>query len=132
MQVSDAQKIEAIRKYYGLSVNALGKHLKLKSSQTLYDVIKGRNAISKGLAETILGKCIEINKTWLMTGEGEMIINEHIDSMNHEERQRMGILEESISILKQELADKQKMIEFLMKEVESYKERNHEAKAKAG
>ncbi len=40
----------------------------------MYDVIKGRNGISRDLAEKIARHYREINCLWILTGEGEMII----------------------------------------------------------
>ena len=78
--MTDSERIRAIEKLKNLSTNALAKDLKLKAAQTLYDIHKGKHGISKELAEIISAKYLDINKLWLLTGEGEMLKPETVDT----------------------------------------------------
>lgn len=75
MQLTDAERIEAIKRYTGLTTNGLAIALNLKTAQTLYDILKGKHGISKGMADTITAKYLTIDTGWLLTGEGEMLKN---------------------------------------------------------
>lgn len=76
--MTDSERIRAIEKMKNLSTNALAKQLELKTAQTLYDIHKGKHGISKDLAEIISSKYLDINKLWLLTGEGEMLITQDV------------------------------------------------------
>ena len=71
--MTDNEIIKNLTGYYRMSVNAFAKHLGLHTAQTLYDILKGRNGISKELAEIITAKCVDINPIWIKTGEGQML-----------------------------------------------------------
>jgi hypothetical protein len=51
----------------------------LKRAENLYQIKKGRNSISKDLAELIAGKYSNISKSWLLTGEGAMFTDDSGD-----------------------------------------------------
>ena len=59
-----------------LSINKFATSIGLKRSENLYRIKKGKNSISKDLAEQITIKYCNISKAWLLTGEGTMHINE--------------------------------------------------------
>ncbi len=59
-----------------LSINKFATSIGLKRSENLYRIKKGKNSISKDLAEQITIKYCNISKAWLLTGEGTMYINE--------------------------------------------------------
>lgn len=101
--------------HLGLSVGLIGKSRK-----------PGRD-LSRGLTELILNHYKEINRKWLLLGEGEMLVkNTSKEELTMAERERLGILEETIQVLKKELADKQKMNEFMMEQIRELKEENRE------
>lgn len=62
-----------------LSINKFATSIGLKRSENLYRIKKGKNSISKDLAEQIATKYCNISKAWLLTGEGTMYINESGD-----------------------------------------------------
>lgn len=70
------QRLEAIIHYARMTTNAFAKSLSLKRSENLYQIKKGNNGISKELADLIVSKYPEIDKLWLLTGEGTMFSSE--------------------------------------------------------
>ncbi|MDR0511223.1 MAG: hypothetical protein LBH06_09050 [Rikenellaceae bacterium] len=69
-------RIEKIVKWTGLSVNAFAREIGLHRSENLYQIKRGNNGISRELADTISARYPVINKSWLLTGEGEMFTND--------------------------------------------------------
>lgn len=69
-------RIEKIVKWTGLSVNAFARAIGLNRSENLYQIKRGNNGVSRELAETITKKYPNISKAWLLTGEGEMFVDE--------------------------------------------------------
>ena len=67
------QRLEKVIKWAGMSVNAFALHIGLKRSENLYQIKKGNHGISKELANVISTKYPQISKSWLLTGEGEML-----------------------------------------------------------
>lgn len=66
------QRLEAVIHYARMTTNAFAKSLSLKRSENLYQIKKGNNGISKELADLIVEKYPEVDKLWLLTGEGTM------------------------------------------------------------
>ncbi len=67
------QRLEKVVKWAGMSVNAFALHIGLKRSENLYQIKKGNHGISKELANIISTKYPQISKSWLLTGDGEML-----------------------------------------------------------
>ncbi len=67
------QRLEQVIKWAGMSVNAFALNLGLKRSENLYQIKKGNHGISKELANIISEKYPVISKSWLLTGEGQML-----------------------------------------------------------
>jgi hypothetical protein len=65
--------LDEIISHYKLSYNKLANELGLKRAQNLYDIRDGKTGISKKLAIQIEKWHPEINKLWLLTGEGQML-----------------------------------------------------------
>lgn len=62
--------------YTGLNVKQFSEKIGLKRAQVIYDVLKGKTQrISEKLAIKIISEFPEFRKSWLMTGEGEMLKN---------------------------------------------------------
>ena len=70
--MSDSERIKRLEEYTGLSLNKLAATIGIKSPQTFYDIKNGKHGISKDLAERIKAKYLNINISWLLSGEGEM------------------------------------------------------------
>jgi len=67
------ERLEEVRRHAGISsTNAFAFALCLKRSENLYQIKKGNHGISKLLANRIAECYPEINKLWLLTGEGTM------------------------------------------------------------
>lgn len=75
MKTTNWQRIEAVQQYTRLNTNAFSKSITLKRSENLYQIKKGNNGISKELATLITNKYPEIDKLWLLTGEGNMFVS---------------------------------------------------------
>jgi hypothetical protein len=71
--MTESERIRKVVDYYDVSVNKFSIQLGLATPQILYDVLKGKNGISKDLAEKITVHCSEVNPGWLLSGEGEML-----------------------------------------------------------
>jgi hypothetical protein len=70
-------RLEQVIKWTGLTTNAFALSIGLKRSENLYQIKKGRNSISKDLAELIAVKYSGISQSWLLTGEGSMFTEEN-------------------------------------------------------
>lgn len=68
------QRLEQVIKWTGLSTNAFALGIGLKRSENLYQIKRGSFGISKELARLITEKYPEVNRAWLLTGEGSMLI----------------------------------------------------------
>lgn len=66
------ERIEAVVKWTGMSVNSFAINIGLPRGENLYQIKKGNNGISKKLAHRIAERYSEINEMWLLTGDGEM------------------------------------------------------------
>jgi hypothetical protein len=66
--------LNAVLKHTGMSANGLANAIKLPRSQNLYDIQNGKvKKISPELSEKIVNRFPEINRDFLLTGEGEML-----------------------------------------------------------
>ena len=72
MEVKD--RIKSILDYYHLSVNEFVKQTRVKTGQAVYDLLSGKTkSISQSMEDKILSCFQDVNRAWLLTGEGEMI-----------------------------------------------------------
>jgi len=65
-------RLKKVIDWSGLSTNAFAQKIGLKRAENLYQIKKGNYSISKELADKITSKYDNINKLWLLTGEGQM------------------------------------------------------------
>jgi phage repressor protein C with HTH and peptisase S24 domain len=69
--------LETILKDEGITYNELSKKMGLKRAQALYDIRDGKiKHISHEAAEKIISAYPQYNKSWLLTGDGNVINNE--------------------------------------------------------
>lgn len=72
--MSDSERIIKLKNFLKISYNRIAEEIQLNTSQTLYDIKNGKHGISKEVADKISARYLNINKAWLLTGEGEMIL----------------------------------------------------------
>jgi len=65
-----------------MSASEFSVSLGLKRPDRIYHVLNGRNGISEELARDIMKKYDNVNFSWLMTGEGEMLNNHKEEQAN--------------------------------------------------
>ena len=73
-------RLKQVIEWSGLSTNAFAHAIGLKRAENLYQIKKGNYSISKELADKITIKYSNINKAWLLTGDGNMMADEESDS----------------------------------------------------
>lgn len=76
------QRIEKLVKWTGLSVNAFARSIGLNRGENLYQIKRGNNGISKELADLITSKYITVSKAWVLTGEGDMFVEDVAKQQN--------------------------------------------------
>lgn len=69
------QRLEAVIRWANMSTNYFARHIGLARGENLYQIKRGNNGISLNLADRIVKTYPEINKLWLLTGEGDMFLN---------------------------------------------------------
>lgn len=67
------QRLEAVLRWANMSANYFAHHIGLSRGENLYQIKRGNNGISLNLADRIVKHFPEVNKLWLLTGEGEML-----------------------------------------------------------
>ena len=72
-------RLKQVIDWSGMSVNRFAGAVGLQRSESLYQIKKGKNGISRRLASRILEHYPQINFTWLMTGKGHMLAEEKTD-----------------------------------------------------
>lgn len=66
------QRIEAVIKWANMSTNYFARYIGLARGENLYQIKRGNNGISLDVAERIVAKFPQVDKLWLLTGEGQM------------------------------------------------------------
>lgn len=67
------QRLEQVVKWAGTSTNKFALGIGLKRSENLYQIKRGAFGISKELSSLITKKYPQISRSWLITGEGQML-----------------------------------------------------------
>ncbi len=65
-------RLEEIIKWAGLSTHSFAMRIGLNRSENLYQIKRGRNGISSELADRIIKFFPEIDRRWILSGEGYM------------------------------------------------------------
>jgi DNA-binding XRE family transcriptional regulator len=68
-----SEKINKLLEHFSLNPSDFAKVVGLRYAQNIYDIQKDKVDISKQIAAKITTAFPEINKNWLLTGEGEMM-----------------------------------------------------------
>lgn len=122
--------------YLKISANKLANELGFEKNTKIYYIKNGRNNISVEIARMIVSKYPEINFTWLITGEGNMLDKSSNDHKISEARES-NILNESFTeysakpsgdkYLIELIETQKKMIEKLEKEIEELRKDKSES-----
>ena len=75
------ERLAKVIERFGLTINSFAKVLGLNRSETLYHIRKGDFGISADLADRIVKIDKDIDRTWLLSGIGNML---HSDATNGE------------------------------------------------
>lgn len=69
-----SERINKLLEYSGLSVNKFSEKIGVKTSQSIRDLLSGKTkGISHSVEDKILSCFTEIDRVWLLTGEGPML-----------------------------------------------------------
>ena len=63
-------------KWAGMTINSFSRHIGLQRAENLYHIKKGNYGISEDLADRIIFQFPEIDRTWLLSGVGNMFISD--------------------------------------------------------
>lgn len=74
-QQQNWQRLEAVIRWANMSTNYFARHIGLIRGENLYQIKRGNNGISLNLADRIVSTYPQINKLWLLTGEGDMFVS---------------------------------------------------------
>lgn len=74
------ERLNRVIERFGKSINSFAIHLGLQRSENLYHIRKGNYGISADLADRIIKNDPAIDRTWLLTGVGEMLKSNVISS----------------------------------------------------
>ncbi len=66
------QRIEAVIRWANMSINYFARYIGLAQGENLYQIKRGNNGISRDVANRIVACFPQIDKLWLLTGEGSM------------------------------------------------------------
>ena len=67
-------RFEGIARHYGLTIRGLSAKLQMKTPQNFYDMKSGKvQGISRKILDSVQANLPEVNTSWLLTGEGEML-----------------------------------------------------------
>lgn len=122
-----------VMKFYDLNRGEMAERLGIHQSN-LSKILLGRRAIGKSIDAKFLLACPEINKTWYLSGEGEMLreglttfgpvaipapTNENPDVIPAEQRDELiEALREQVKTLTDVIAEKDRQIDRLFKLLE--------------
>lgn len=68
------ERIEAVISWANMTTNYFARYIGLARGENLYQIKRGNNGISIDVANRVVAKFPQINKLWLLTGEGEMFV----------------------------------------------------------
>lgn len=72
------QRLEAVIRWANMSTNYFARHIGLLRGENLYQIKRGNNGISRDVAERIVTCFPQVDKLWLLTGEGQMFFDEKL------------------------------------------------------
>lgn len=66
------ERLSAVIEWSNMTTNSFAKHIGLTSGEVLYRIKRGCNGISYEVADRVVARFPEINRCWLLCGEGRM------------------------------------------------------------
>ena len=72
------QRIDSVIRWANMTINCFALYIGLPRGENLYQIKKGNNGISRNLAYKIVTKFPEVSLAWLLTGEGQMFVDEKL------------------------------------------------------
>lgn len=84
--MNDAERLNALRTYTGLTWRKLAEIAGLKTVQTFVDIRNGRHGISKAVAASVCEAFPEISLLWLRDGVGEMLLADRVEGDGVDQR----------------------------------------------
>lgn len=73
--MTDSEKITKLLDYYNLTPQRFAERIGLKQDTYIEDIISGKSGFRRALNMKIMKTYPEINQHWLISGEGEMILD---------------------------------------------------------
>jgi plasmid maintenance system antidote protein VapI len=94
--------IDKVLEFSGLNAKAFSEKIGVGRPQAIYDLHKGKTkSITPVMADKIISVFSDINKSWLLTGEGSMLKNDNITVKQPSEIERLlSIIESQQEIIK--------------------------------
>ena len=71
-KLNNWERMEAVIRWANMSTNYFARYIGLARGENLYQIKRGNNGISLDVADHVVAKFPQIDKLWLLTGEGHM------------------------------------------------------------
>lgn len=72
------ERIESVIRWANMTTNYFARYIGLPRGENLYQIKKGNNGISRDVASRIVAKFPQIDKLWLLTGDGQMFSDQKV------------------------------------------------------
>lgn len=72
------ERLSAVIELAEMTPNYFARYIGLHSGENIYRIKRGQNGISRDVADRVVSKFPQISKGWLMTGEGQMYVDEEL------------------------------------------------------
>jgi hypothetical protein len=118
------ERIKLLMQHYGLNVYKFAKEVGEDRCEKFYNIVKGKMKPNFDTIHDIGNRFPEVNFDWLIMNRGEMFLSDVPKSNDPEPVEEPIPLPPSdlfvrrVEMLEQQIADRDKMIEMLEKEVE--------------
>lgn len=79
-KLNNWERMEAVIRWANMSTNYFARYIGLARGENLYQIKRGNNGISLDVADHVIEKFPQIDKLWLLTGEGHMFaeLDKHV------------------------------------------------------
>ncbi len=77
------ERLEKVIKWAGMSTHAFAMKIGMKRSENLYRIMRNKENVSIKLAMMIIDTYPQINRNWLVYGEGDMIVDDVDMGVSH-------------------------------------------------